>query len=89
MVTAVAADWYPVALHLGVEQSLIGMVKADNHDNCQGACRDLFKKWLKGDYGSGKKERTWRTVVDALKESGYRTQAEELIRQMVDPKNLG
>ena len=89
MVTAIAGNWEPVALHLGVEQSLIDIVTRNNPKDCEGACRGVLDRWLKGDRNSGRKERTWRTVVEALKKSGFGIQAEQLIREMVDTGTHG
>ena len=89
VVTTIAGNWKPVALHLGVKQSLIDIVTRNNPKDCEEACRSVLDRWLKGDRNSGRKERTWRTVVEALEERSFGTQADQLIREMVDTGTHG
>ena len=65
IVTQVAANWYNLALMLGVEVFLIDAVSKD-HKSCIDACQDMLKRWLKEEKHTGKQERTWFTLLTAL-----------------------
>ena len=89
VVGEVAYTWETVAIQLGVEQSLIAIVARNNPRDCEGACRDVFDRWLKGERSSSVKERTWHALLEALKRSGFGTLAIGLRRQMVEQESRG
>ena len=65
IVTQVAANWYNLALVLGVEVFLIDAISED-HKRCVAACRDMLKRWLRREQHTGGEERTWSTLLTAL-----------------------
>ena len=85
----VADKWERVAIQLGLQESLIAIVTRNYPGDCEGACRDAFVRWLRGERNSGGKEKTWNTVLEALKMSGFGTLVEGLRRQMVEPNLQG
>ena len=74
----IGSEWEQVALHLGVESSVIDTVRGDNPDQYVEACRGVLNRWLKAEPGTGNKERTWSYVLEALVTSGHRQLAERL-----------
>ena len=66
VVTAVAANWQRVALRLGVEIGVSKVVLEAHPNDCEGACRDMLDRWLRGEHHTGGEERTWSTLLTAL-----------------------
>ena len=81
VVPAVAAKWDTLSIHLGVDTALTAIVKKNNPTDCEGACRDVLSRWLKGDRNSGSEPRTWRSVLQAVRDCGYREYASELEKE--------
>ena len=51
-----------------------------NHpSNSEGALQEVLESWLKGTCGSGGEDRTWLSVLTALKKSGTGELAEQLV----------
>ena len=67
----VAAHWQSVALRLGVKGSLSEIIQRNHPNDCEGACRDLFARWLRRDRHTGEEERTWSTLLTALGRAGF------------------
>ena len=65
IVTQVAANWYNLALVLGVEVFLIDAISED-HRRCVAACRDMLTRWLRREQHTGGEQRTWSTLLTAL-----------------------
>ena len=70
IVTQVAANWYNLALVLGVEVFLIDAVSKD-HKGCIDACQDMLKRWLRREQHTGTEERTWSTLLTALGRANF------------------
>ena len=70
-----------MALHLGVESYVIDAVRRDSPDQYVEACRGVLNRWLKAEPGTGNKERTWHSVLEALETSGHRQLVEQLKRE--------
>ena len=71
VVTAVAANWQRVALRLGVEGCVSEVVSKNHPNDCEGACRDMLNRWLRGGHHTGEEERTWSTLLTALGRAGF------------------
>ena len=69
--TPVAANWQRLALRLGVEGCVIEIIFKNNPNDCEGACQDMFSRWLKGDRHTGEEERTWSNLLATLGRAGY------------------
>ena len=78
VVREVAADWKQVATFLGVEPSVIQIADTDHPQQCEHACTDIFEQWLSWKAGTGRKKRTWRTVLSAVEEGGHKAFSQQL-----------
>ena len=78
VVTEIAANWQRVALRLGVEGCVSEVVLKNHPNDCEGACRDMLDRWLRGDHHTGEEKRTWSTLLTALGRAGF----EELERRL-------
>ena len=71
VVTAVAANWQRVALRLGVEGCVSEIVLRNHPNDCEGACRDMLNRWLRGERHTGEEERTWSILLTALSRANF------------------
>ena len=78
VVTFVACNWQRLALRLGVEGCVSEVVFKNHPNDCEGACRDMLGRWVRGDRHTGEEERTWSTLLTALGRAGF----EELERTL-------
>ena len=78
VVPEVAADWKQVATFLGVELSVIQIADTDQPQQCERACTDILEWWLSWKPGTGRKKRTWRTVLSAVEEAGHKACSQQL-----------
>ena len=70
VVRDVAANWQKLALRLGVEGCVSEIIFRNHPSDCEGACRDMLNRWLRGDQHNGEEERTWSTLLTALGRAG-------------------
>ena len=78
VVTFVASIWQRLALRLGVEGCISEVVFKNHPNDCEGACRNMLGRWVRGDRHTGEGERTWSTLLTALGRAGF----EELERRL-------
>ena len=78
VVTKVSANWQRMALRLGVEGCVSEVVLKNHPNDCEGACRDMLDRWLRGERHTGEEKRTWSTLLTALDRAGF----EELERRL-------
>ena len=71
IVTSVAAHWKRLALKLGLEFCVIEIISKNHSNDCEGACQDMFNRWLGEDRCTGEVERTWSTILTTLGSAGY------------------
>ena len=71
VVTAVAGYWQRVALRLGVEGCVSEVILKNHPNDCEGACRDMLNRWLRGECHTGEEERTWSTLLTALSRADF------------------
>ena len=71
IVTSVAAHWKRLALKLGLEFCVIEIISKNHSNDCEGACQDMFKRWLGEDRHTGVVERTWSTILTTLGRAGH------------------
>ena len=83
VVAEVAADWEKVALKLGVEVCVSKIILKNHPSDCEGACRDMLDRWLRGDHHTGEEERTWSTLLTALGIAGFGELERRLRREHV------
>ena len=75
VVAPVAAKWKSVAICLGMEACIIDIISKNYPNDCEGACVDMLKRWLNGE------ERTWSTLLTALKKAGFARLVQDLRRE--------
>ena len=75
MVRQAASKWELLSHSLGVQESLIGIVKRDHCYSCEDACREVLNRWLSGEHNTGYAERSWRSIIAALEEIGEKLTA--------------
>ena len=74
------AEWRKFGPYLHVEPAVMDRIEKDK--SIMGACMlQLVEKWLYRDDETGDLSRTWKTVVQAVKETGKRPLAEQLAEQ--------
>ena len=78
VVTPVAANWQRVALRLGVEGCVNDIIFRNHPNDCEGACRDMLNRWLRGERHTGEERRTWSTLLTALGKAGF----DELVKRL-------
>ena len=71
VVTPVASNWQRLALRLGVEGCVSEVVLKNHPNDCEGACREMLKHWLRGEQHTGVEEQTWSTLLTALGRAGF------------------
>ena len=71
IVTQVAARWQNLAIMLGVKDFLVDIVMVNYPKDCEGACRDMLKRWLRGELHTGEEDRTWYTLLTAVGKAGF------------------
>lgn len=68
----VSSQWYLVGLHLGVDESELDKIEADNPNDCNSCLVKMLKRWRKMAM-----PKTWLAVVQTLKLIGDERRAEE------------
>ena len=81
VVTEVAAKLQRVALRLGVEGCVTEVVMKNHPNDCEGACQDMFGRWLRGERHTGEEQRTWSTLLTALGRAGFKELEKRLRRE--------
>ena len=62
------SSWYEFAVHIGVSSNVRQAIKRQNHNECKQCMMELCAKWLEKASGTGKKPRTWNTILKATEE---------------------
>lgn len=73
----VDAKWRHFGTFLYVESTLLDAIERDSRGSTD-CMLDLVTKWVTHYDGTGDLPRTWQTVVDAVRDSGFRQLALEL-----------
>ncbi len=66
MMDEVSHKWDSLALSLHFEEHVIRTIARNYSSDCEGACRDMFGRWLDGDHCQ---PATWETLIRALCET--------------------
>ena len=72
------AKWRHFSTFLGVDYQLMEAIKTGNGGNPEDCMLDLLGKWTSNQAGTGTLPRTWQTVVEAVKKTGFGAIAENL-----------
>ena len=67
-------------LCLGVDSSIIDIMKRANPGQSEQACRGVLSSWLNDKPGTGVAERNWHSVLEALESTGHEQLADKLRR---------
>ena len=67
----VAANWRDLALGLGVDLYVCENISKEHSSECEKACLEMLHCWLNGEYGTGKRERTWETLLTVAQQVGH------------------
>ena len=70
VVRRAASKWELLARSLGVQESLVSIVKRDKYYSCEEACREILKRWLNGERYTGGTVKSWHSIMTALEEIG-------------------
>ena len=66
VVPAIAQEWLPIGVHLGMEVAILTSFKATESHDLELCCLGMFECWLQGSRGTGESPRTWSTVLSAV-----------------------
>ena len=67
-VPRVASKWDEVGLQLNIEPYVLKNIEADGGDVVT-RCKNMFSKWLIGEPETGGLQRTWESVLKAVREA--------------------
>ena len=85
VVDEVGYKWEEIATTLGFSENKIRNIEADNRKVCD-CLRETFLEWLKEANGTGKKERSLRTVLDALTDRDCKPEAAQLMKYYLESR---
>ena len=74
----VDAKWKSFGNFLGAEPTLMDAINKNNFGNTSDCMLDLVSKWVNNQRGTGDLPRTWQTVVEAVRDTGFEQLAKEL-----------
>ena len=72
------AKWRHFGTFLHVDYQIMKAIDAGNGGNPEDCMLDLLSKWTSNQAGTGTLPRTWQTVVEAVKKTGFGAIAETL-----------
>jgi hypothetical protein len=82
------SKWYVFGVHLGVERSLMDTVRKDCGGEVKGCFLEVTERWLSGEDDTGDLPRTWETVFDALKQTGFPLLVREVKEQLSEEQSF-
>ena len=77
----VPQQWNRIATNLGFSYTKCQAIEADKSDN-HARCMEMFGQWLRQVNGTGERERTLLTLLEALNKSDCKLEADELKEQI-------
>ena len=80
MVPHLSNDWNEVGANLDIQGPVLGRVKREHHNIPEKCASNMFDEWLEHSPGTGRKERTWKTVLTSLRDSGR----EDIVENVTD-----
>ena len=75
------AEWRHFGTFLRVEYQIMKIIDRSNRGRPEDCMLELLDRWLSKEDGTGTLPRTWPTIVDAVKKSGYGAFAESLAQK--------
>ena len=86
IVIQVAARWQDLAIVLGVKDFLMDAISVNHPNDCEGACRDMLRRWLREEQHTGEGCRSWSTLLAAISRAGFVELERNLQRQQFKAK---
>ena len=68
---------------LGIDTNVLDAVRKDNPVDLKECFVKLCSNWLNKEEGTGDKPRTWRTVIEAVRECEYPEEAARAVEQLI------
>ena len=84
LVRHIAPDWQRVGLHMGVENYILRIIEADHSHSVENACLEMFNRWLSHSEGTGDHPRIWKSVLMAVRTTGYNDLVHDIHRQLLN-----
>ena len=72
------AQWQHFGTYLRVDYQVMEAIETSKRGNPADCMLDLLGKWTSNQAGTGALPRTWQTVVEAVKETGFGVIAKDL-----------
>lgn len=77
----VDGKWKRFGISLGVDAYKIAAIAKDNKEISSDCMLQLVSQWMIEESGTGRRPRTWQTVVMAVKNAGVEHLAEDLAKK--------
>ena len=68
---------------LGIDTNVLDAVRKDNPVDLKECFVKLCSSWLNKKEGTGDKPRTWRTVIEAVRDCEYPEEADRAVEQLI------
>lgn len=75
------AKWRTFGTFLGVERAAMDSIETSNQRSTNDCMRELVSQWVSQLSGTGNCHRNWKTVVEAVRDSGLPMLANELAQK--------
>ena len=76
-----ASKWDDVGLELDIQPYVLDNIRA-NGSNVETLCKNMISRWLGKTEGTGKQQRTWESVLEAV-EKAVGSEVCETIKQSI------
>ncbi len=87
VIEVVSHKWQCLALSLRFEKHLIRIIETNYRNDCEAACRDMFRRWLQG-RDDTRQPVTWDTLIRSLYETGtFETLGNKLVHVLCEMKS--
>ena len=83
VVDSVASSWYDVGLFLDIDDVMLDNIARSTTVTITDHCEDMLKRWLRKADRTGKKERSWETLLDAVAQSSGQIVAESIEQRVL------
>ena len=74
---------YKFGVLLGINTNALNALRKDNPHDLEEYFIKLCSNWLNREEGTGDKPRTWRTVIEAVRECEYPEVADRAVEQLI------
>lgn len=88
VVDSVASSWYEVGIHLDMDCMALDNIAGSKSVSVTDHCEDMLKRWLKRQDRTGKKDRSWETLLDAVARSSGKTVADSIEQRVLASESV-